>query len=71
MDSQNLKQQIIERVESIDNPKLLENIQQFLNNTSNTDLAEILDAVNSKLQHDSLGEQKDYTSYIKEWVKNM
>ena len=71
MDSQNLKNKITDRINSISNHELLNNIQQFLNNTSNEDLHEILEAVNSKLQHDNLGEEKDYTSYIKEWVKSM
>ena len=67
MDSLNLKNQINTRINSIDDFKLLENIQQFLDTTSNKDLSELLEFLNENLQVD----KKDYTSYIKEWVKSM
>lgn len=67
MDSKDLKNQITDRINSIDDVKLLENIKLFLETTSNKDLTELLDFVNEKLQVD----KKDYTSYIKEWVKSM
>lgn len=67
METQNLKQQITDRINSIENVELLHSIQQFLETTSDKDLAELLQFVNEKLPID----KGDYTSYIKEWVKSM
>jgi hypothetical protein len=67
METQNLKQQITDRINSIENVELLHSIQQFLETTSDKDLAELLQFVNEKLPID----KRDYTSYIKEWVKSM
>ena len=67
MGSQNVKKHIIERINSIEDIKLLENIQEFLETTSDNDLDELLGFVNEKLQIN----KNDYTSYIKEWVKSM
>jgi hypothetical protein len=67
MGTQNLKKEITDRINSIENVELLESIQQFLETTSNKDLAELLEFVNEKLPTD----KSDYTSYIKEWVKSM
>ena len=67
MDSKDLKNQITDRINSIEDVKLLENIKLFLETTSNQEMGDLLDFVNEKLQND----KKDYTTYIKEWVKNM
>lgn len=66
MSTQDLKNQITSRINSIEDVKLLESMQQFLETTSNKDLFELLDFVNENIHVD----KKDYTSYIKEWVKS-
>ena len=70
MNSLELKNKIIKRIIEIDDVKMLQSIE-ILFNTSDKNIAKLLNFVFDKTQDDKLKETEDFTDYIKEWVKNM
>ncbi|MDH5413997.1 MAG: hypothetical protein OEW87_07660 [Flavobacteriaceae bacterium] len=63
MEKEELKKNILERVNQIDDLNRLNAIQTILNTLENEQLS--LDEVNNAL------ETEDFSGYIKEWLKNM
>tara|TARA_R110001583_G_scaffold86860_1_gene226707 strand:- start:41684 stop:41896 length:213 start_codon:yes stop_codon:yes gene_type:complete len=70
MDTLQLKNKIIQRIIEIDDLKLLKSIE-YIFNTSDKNISKFLAFTNDKIQNENLSETEDFTSYIKEWVKNM
>ena len=70
MDALQLKNKIIQRIIEIDDLKLLKSIE-YIFNTSDENISKFLAFTNEKIQNENLSETEDFTSYIKEWVKNM
>lgn len=70
MNSLQLKNKIIQRIIEIDDVKLLKSIE-YIFNTSDENISKFLAFANEKLQNQEMNETEDFTSYIKEWVKNM
>lgn len=68
MDSQQLKNKIIERIIQIEDVKLLKSIN-VLFNTSDKNIIKFLASANDKFSQAE--ETEDFTAYIKEWVKSM
>jgi len=63
MEREELKKNILERINQIDDLNRLNAIQTILNTLENEQLS--LDEINDKL------ETEDFSGYIKEWLKNM
>ena len=63
MKKEELKKNILERIDQIDDLNRLNAIQTILNTLENEQLS--LDEINNKL------ETEDFSGYIKEWLKNM
>lgn len=63
MEKEELKKNILERINQIDDLNRLNAIQTILNTLENEQLS--LDQVNNAL------ETEDFSGYIKEWLKNM
>ncbi len=63
MEKEELKKNILERINQIDDLNRLNAIQTILNTLENEQLS--LDEVNNAL------ETEDFSGYIKEWLKNM
>tara|TARA_R110002073_G_scaffold40547_5_gene115271 strand:+ start:431352 stop:431543 length:192 start_codon:yes stop_codon:yes gene_type:complete len=63
MKKEELKNNILERIEKIDDVNRLNAIQTILNTLDSEQLS--LDDVNNAL------ETEDFSGYIKEWLKNM
>lgn len=70
MDNATLKTKLIERIIKIDDPVLLDCLHALLS-TSNKNLMLFLTAFQEKIKTSGLNEQEDFSTYIKEWVKNM
>lgn len=63
MEKEELKKNILERINQIDDLNRLNAIQTILNTLENEQLS--LDEVNNAI------ETEDFSGYIKEWLKNM
>jgi len=63
MEKEILKKNILERINRIDDLNKLNAIQTILNTLENEQLS--LDEINNVI------ETEDFSSYIKEWLKNM
>jgi hypothetical protein len=70
MDTQQLKNNITQRINKIDDVELLKSIEYLLS-TSDKNISTFLDVAYEKLQNKNADEKEDFTAYIKEWVKNM
>ncbi|MBL4724378.1 MAG: hypothetical protein JKY73_03135 [Lutibacter sp.] len=70
MNTLQLKNKIIQRIIEIDDVQLLKAIENIFN-TSDKNILKFFTLANENLQNQSLNETEDFTSYIKEWVKNM
>lgn len=70
MNAPELKTAIIKRIIEIDDTELLKSLEGLFN-TSDKNIAKFLELANEKLQQENENETEDFTSYIKEWVKNM
>lgn len=70
MDTIQLKNKIIQRIIEIDNKQLLVSIENLLN-TSDKNIAKLMQLLVDKMNADKLNETEDFTDYIKEWVKSM
>jgi sensor domain CHASE-containing protein len=70
MDTIQLKNKIIQRIIEIDNKQLLVSIENLLN-TSDENIAKLMQLLVDKMNADRLNETEDFTDYIKEWVKSM
>lgn len=70
MDTIQLKNKIIKRIIEIDNKQLLISIENLLN-TSDENIAKLMQLLVDKMNTDRLNETEDFTDYIKEWVKSM
>ena len=70
MDAQQLKNNITQRINKIEDVELLKSIEYLLN-TSDKNISTFLAASYEKLQNENANETEDFTAYIKEWVKNM
>ncbi len=65
-----LKEKIIERINKIEDVNILKSIEFFFN-TSDEEIAKFLSVAIEQYKNTSENETKDYTDYIKEWVKSM
>ena len=63
MEKEELKKNILERIDQIDDLNRLNAIQTILNTLENEQLS--LDEINNVV------ETEDFSGYIKEWLKNM
>jgi len=63
MEKEELKKNILERIDQIDDLNRLNAIQTILNTLENEQLS--LDEINDVV------ETEDFSGYIKEWLKNM
>jgi hypothetical protein len=70
MNAPELKTAIIKRIIEIDDTELLKSLESLFN-TSDKNISKFLELANEKLQQENENETEDFTSYIKEWVKNM
>lgn len=70
MNTLQLKNKIIQRIIEIDDVQLLKAIEHIFN-TSDKNILKFFALANENLQNQRLNETEDFTSYIKEWVKNM
>ncbi len=68
MNSLQIKLNLIKQITQIEDPKLLERLQAFLN-TSGSLYNENLSLRNNK--ETEFNDKEDFTDYIKEWVKDM
>ena len=67
-----IKLNLIKQITQIEDPKLLERLQAFLNTSGslyNEKLNEHLSLRNNK--ESDFNDKEDFTDYIKEWVKDM
>ena len=72
MNSSQLKLDLIKKVSQIEDVKLLERIQAFINTSGslyNNEINEIPSLSNNKFSEHN--DKEDFTDYIKEWVKDM
>lgn len=72
MDSLQVKLNLIKQITQIEDEKLLERLQAFLNSSGslyNEKLNETLSLRNNK--ETDFNDKEDFTDYIKEWVKDM
>lgn len=67
MENQQLKNNLIERIKVTDNINILKALQAVLN-TFETEQFEMLKEKNQSEEYDEI---EDFSSYIKEWLKNM
>ncbi len=65
-----LKEKIIERINKIEDVNILKSIEFFFN-SSDEQIAKFLTAAIEEYKNTDNNETKDYTDYIKEWVKSM
>lgn len=70
MQDQVLKEKIIERINKIEDVNILKSIEFFFN-SSEEQIAKFLTAAIEEYKNTVNNETKDYTDYIKEWVKSM
>ena len=70
MDSLQLKNKIIQRIIEIEDASLLVTLNHFFN-TSDKNIAHLLSITKDQIEQLNSSETEDFTSYIKEWVKNM
>ncbi len=70
MDTLQLKNKIIQRIEKIEDIQLLKSIESLFN-SSDENISKLVSYMNEKLHHENSHETEDFTDYIKEWVKNM
>ena len=70
MNTLQLKNKIIQRIIEIDDVHLLKSIEHIFN-TSDKNILKFFALADENLQNQRLNETEDFTSYIKEWVKNM
>ncbi len=68
MNSLQIKLNLIKQITQIEDPKLLERLQAFLN-TSGSLYNENISLRNNK--ETEFNDKEDFTDYIKEWVKDM
>ncbi len=72
MNNRELKLSLIQKIIQIEDVRLLQKIQVFLNTSGsfyNENLKDIPSLRNNK--DEKFNETEDFTDYIKEWVKNM
>ena len=72
MNTLQIKLNLIKQITQIEDPKLLERLQAFLNTSGslyNEKLNEHLSLRNNK--ESDFNDKEDFTDYIKEWVKDM
>ncbi|RLD83563.1 MAG: hypothetical protein DRJ07_06420 [Bacteroidetes bacterium] len=72
MDTLQIKLNLIKQITQIEDEKLLERLQAFLNTSGslyNEKLNETLSLRNNK--ETDFNDKEDFTDYIKEWVKDM
>lgn len=72
MNTSQIKIELIQKIALIEDVKLLERIQAFLNTSGslyNEKLNEIPSLSNNK--ESEFNDKEDFTDYIKEWVKDM
>ncbi len=70
MDTLQLKNKIIQRIEKIEDIQLLKSIESIFN-TSDENISKLISFLNEKLHYENSYETEDFTDYIKEWVKSM
>lgn len=70
MQDQVLKEKIIERINQIEDVNILKSIE-ILFNSSEEEIAKFLTLAIEQNKNSTENETRDYTDYIKEWVKNM
>jgi DNA-directed RNA polymerase specialized sigma subunit len=70
MQDQVLKEKIIERINKIEDVNILKSIEFFFN-SSEEEIAKFLTLSIEQYKNTVEDETRDYTDYIKEWVKNM
>lgn len=70
MNTLQLKNKIIQRIIEIDDVQLLKVLEPIFN-TSDKNILKFFTLADENLQNQCLNETEDFTSYIKEWVKNM
>ena len=72
MNTLQIKLNLIKQITQIEDPKLLERLQAFLNTSGslyNEKLNKHLSLRNNK--ESEFNDKEDFTDYIKEWVKDM
>jgi len=70
MNTQELRKEIIEKINHLNESEVLLSLNSLLS-MSNTNLANFLKIANQKLQNEPFSETEDFSGYIKEWVKSM
>lgn len=70
MDTPQLKNKIIQRIIEIDDVNLLKSIEYIFSN-SDKNISKFLAFSIEKSKNQDINETEDFTTYIKEWVKNM
>ena len=70
MDAQKLKNNIIKRIDEIDDVNTLKSIDILLN-SSDKNIEKFLNFTMDKTKNGNISETEDFTDYIKEWVKSM
>ena len=70
MQDQVLKEKIIDRINQIEDVNILKSIEFFFN-SSEEEIAKFLTVAIEEYKNTDVNETRDYTDYIKEWVKNM
>jgi hypothetical protein len=70
MQDQVLKEKIIDRINQIEDVNILKSIEFFFN-SSEEEIAKFLTIAIEQYKNTAENETRDYTDYIKEWVKSM
>jgi len=70
MNTQELRREIVEKINQISEVEVLNSISSLLN-MSNVNLSKFLTFANEKIQGEHFSETEDFSGYIKEWVKSM
>jgi len=70
MNTQELRDEIIKKINQLDDNEVLLSLKSLLN-MSDTNLANFLKFANEKLHNENFNDKEDFSGYIKEWVKNM
>ena len=70
MDTLQIKKSIVNRINEIEDPQILQSIDTILN-TSDENLSKFLNFAIEKIRNEKLNETEYFTDYIKEWVKSM
>jgi hypothetical protein len=70
MNTQKLKEEIIEKINQLDESEVLLSLKSLLS-MSNESLTSFLKIANENLHTEQFNETEDFSGYIKEWVKNM